>query len=140
MSIATDRPHAEIRSAAAPYHTDILIGRHSLTADEPLEMGGHDDGPTPTELLVASLGACTSITLRMYAQRKGWPLEAVDVNVVFERDEAEQPLFRRTITLRGDLTPEQRERLLLIANQCPVHKLLAAPINIVTAFTPTPSS
>lgn len=136
MAIPTTRPSADVRSAAPFYHTDLHIRHHLVVADEPTDLGGNDDGPTPTELLVASLAACTSITVRAYARRKGWPLEAVDSEVVFERDAANEPLFRQTVSLRGNLTIEQRERLMIIAHQCPVHKLLAAPLNIVTAFTP----
>jgi|SRR5580704_5407689 putative redox protein len=107
----------------------VRIGRHTLTADEPTEAGGHDAGPAPHEWILAGLGACTSMTLELYAARKGWPLEGVEVAVSGDHRDGTFVLTRH-IAVRGELTDEQRARLLEIANKCPVHKSLSGPIRI----------
>ena len=101
------------------YKTTIHAGDHVLISDEPLEHGGKDEGATPSELLLASLGACTAITLRMYANRKAWPLEKVEINLSIQKDMENGVLtttISREISVEGDLTVEQRQRLLTIAN------------------------
>lgn len=126
----------DVRSAVVPYRTTLRTGGgHTLVADEPLADGGLDTGPSPYDLLLASLGACTSITLRMYAARKQWPLEQADVRLTFLRDEAGVPVIQRELVLGGPLTEEQRARLTQIANQCPLHKLLSHPLAISTTLT-----
>ncbi len=116
------------------YLTKINSPTNALFADEPEDVGGTDQGFAPDELFCASLAACTSITLRMYADRKEWPLEAVEVSVRFERSktaDATTTLFRE-IHLQGDLSDEQRQRLISIANLCPMHKTLSNPMVIET--------
>jgi len=111
------------------YQVQFDDGTHTWVADEPPSLGGGDVGPAPFSLLLSSLGACTAITLRMYAQRKGWPLARVRMKLSLDNGR-DGPTIDRQIMLDGDLSGEQRERLLQIANACPVHKLLAGPIAI----------
>lgn len=122
------KPVVVTRRSGQTYTTDMQIRQHQLIADEPSEKGGEDLGPTPMELLLASLASCTAITLEMYAGRKQWPLEGVSVSINREPDsESEQKadLIRQRVTLHGPLTDDQRARLLLIAGRCPVHRLVA---------------
>lgn len=117
------------------YRTEIKIGKHLLIADEPEELGGTDEGPVATELLLSSLGTCTVVTLRMYADRKEWLLDGVEVVLSLnQKTEAGQlsTEIERNIELKGNLSEEQRERLMLIADKCPVHKILSSPIRITT--------
>lgn len=118
--------------------TRIEIRGHTVIADEPGSEGGTNLGPTPTELLLASLGACAAITARLYANRKGWPLEGVEIDLDLERFKApDYPAytgpadmvneFRQRMTFKGDLTADQRQRLLEIAGRCPVHRILTQP-------------
>jgi putative redox protein len=123
------------------YRTEIRAGRHSLVADEPEDVGGTDAGPTPYDYLLAALGSCTGMTLRMYADRKGWPLEEATVRLSHEKihaddcdhcDQADGKVDRieREIDVQGDLTSDQRQRLLEIANKCPVHRTLHGEIDV----------
>jgi len=105
-----------------------------LIADEPEELGGKNLGFSPNELLASALAACTSATLRMYADRKQWPLEEVKMDVLIDYSkEAGETTITRHITLIGQLDDAQRERLLAVANACPVHKILTHPIEINTS-------
>lgn len=120
---------------------EISAGPHTFFADEPASAGGDDSGPDPYELLLSALGACTSMTLLLYARRKQWSLEGVEVRVSHHRDYArdcadcaERPAqidhIERLITLRGELDDTQRARLLEIAGLCPVHRTLTGTIKI----------
>lgn len=115
------------------FRYEIGIRQFQLTADEPIEIGGTDAGPTPTELVFSGLGACKAITLKMYAARKDWPLDAVDAQVEVAQVDRHYRV-RVQLTLTGDLSEEQRERLLEISNKCPVHKLLAPGAEIETVL------
>lgn len=116
------------------YQQQVRIGRHSLLADEPVSVGGEDAGPAPYDYLLAALGACTSMTLRMYAEIKKLPLKAVNVELTHEKikvaGQGEVDHIERTITLDGELSAEQRLRMLEIANKCPMYRTLCAEIRI----------
>jgi aminoglycoside phosphotransferase (APT) family kinase protein/uncharacterized OsmC-like protein len=130
-------------SGAGPYGQVITAGGHQLTADEPAGVGGADSGPTPYDLLLAALGACTAITVRMYAERKGWPLRQVTVRMRHRRIHAEDCVdcetrtgqpdhIERELQFDGELTQAQRVRLLKIAEHCPVHRMLNSEAHITT--------
>ena len=125
---------ARIGGSYPSYATQLVVGHHHLVADEPVDLGGGDTGPAPDELVLAALGTCTAITLRMYAQRKQWPLESVEVSLDFESRTKEKTVIRRTVHLGGPLSQEQRERLLEIANACPVHRILTGAVEVPTAL------
>jgi putative redox protein len=140
---AADGGEVIVRGGPTGFAQEVLAGRHRLAADEPEALGGTDTGPTPYGLLLASLGACTSMTLRMYADRKGWPLEAVTVRLrhdkVHAKDCADCELkeghideIQRVVRVDGPLDDEQRRRLLEIANKCPVHRTLEGEIKVRT--------
>lgn len=119
------------------YQQDITVGQHVLIADEPLSVGGADAGPAPFDFLMAGLGACTSMTLRMYAERKGLALTRVSVALSHEKIDFEgkpRDRINRTITLEGDLSEEQRQRLLEIAEKCPLHRALSQPLLIASSL------
>ncbi len=135
--------HGEVVATtfADGFRTDVHMGRHGLTADEPVAVGGTDRGPTPYDLLSAALATCTSMTLRMYANHKKLDLKSATVRVEHDKvhaedcddcDNAEGKIdeFRRSISLDGDLTVEQRERMLEIADRCPVHRTLHGEIKV----------
>jgi putative redox protein len=119
------------------YQQEVIAGQHRLVADEPLSIGGADAGPAPFDFLMAGLGACTSMTLRMYAERKGIALTGISVNLSHDKltvDGVSRERIVRRITLAGDLDPGQRARLLEIANKCPVHRALGQPLVIESSL------
>lgn len=123
------------RIEQTPYETHISTDTQVIVADEPADVGGGDRGMKPGDLLAASLGACTVITLRMYADRKGWPLTSAVAHVDLENDrEAKRAHFHMRLVLTGDLTPDQRARLLEIADRCPIHRILENPVNFTTTL------
>jgi putative redox protein len=127
--------HAHVSIGTTNYATAVTLGRHSLTCDEPPALGGQDAGPGPSALLAASLAACTAITLRMYAERKQWPLEGVECDVHYTRSKEEPPVIVRTLTLKGALTEEQRSRLADVAERTPVTLTLKSGAAIRTTLT-----
>lgn len=115
------------------YATTITTATNTLVADEPVAHGGGATGLAPEELLAASLASCTSITLRMYADRKQYAVDSIEVNVVVARDNSLNFTgIERKITIHGNITNDERTRLLEIANKCPVHKILSNQITINT--------
>jgi putative redox protein len=134
------------RTGTSGFRTDVTAGRHRVGVDEPASIGGDDTGPTPYDLLLASIGACTAITLQMYARRKGWPLEEAAVSVRTRRSHAADceectanekalaPLrLELRVELRGPLTDEQRTRLMVIAERCPVKQALQRGVDVTAA-------
>lgn len=116
------------------YGVQVVAGHHRLTADEPVSNGGGDTGPAPYELLLASLGACTSITLRMYAGRKEWELGKITVGLRFTRDADKKERIDRRISFSKPLAPEQKARLLEIAGKTPVTRTLLQGLPIETTL------
>lgn len=109
------------------YKTEVDTNDFKFIVDEPKSLGGTEQGPNPGNLLAAALASCTAITLRMYANRKDWPVDSIDVTVDFERNQERQTTeFRREINIKGTLDEKQKSRLLAIANACPVHKTLSS--------------
>jgi putative redox protein len=132
-----------VRGSADGFAQEIHAGRHRIRADEPASAGGTDTGLSPYDLLLAALGACTSMTVGMYARRKAWPLEEVTVHLrhskIYATDcadcetkEGMLDRIERDIHFAGPLTDEQRAKLLEIANKCPVHRTLTSEIEIKT--------
>jgi putative redox protein len=125
---------AIVTTAPGKFRQTVRIGPHTLVADDAVADGGEDAGPAPHEWLLAGLGACTSMTLGVYARRKGLDLRSVEVTVEGSHVDGAFVL-RRHIRVEGDLTDEQRARLLEIANKCPVHKSLTGKIVIESDLT-----
>ena len=125
------------------FQQQVTVGQHRFLADEPVDVGGLDSGPGPYDLVLAGLGACTAMTLRLYAERKALPLERVTVELSHGRIHAADcescetkegmiDRIERAITLRGELDQTQRQRLLEIADKCPVHRTLTSEVDIRT--------
>ncbi|HEU4629383.1 MAG TPA: bifunctional alpha/beta hydrolase/OsmC family protein [Gemmatimonadaceae bacterium] len=144
----TDPTRVTTRTGAEGFRTEIGVRGHTVVADEPAALGGEDAGPTPYDLLVGALGACTSMTLQMYARRKRWPLEEAVVHLrhsrVYAEDQENCPdrpvrldRVERELELVGPLTAEQRQRLLEIADRCPVHRTVEAGIHVETRLAST---
>lgn len=134
-----------VTSGRGKFVVEIAVGGHVIVADEPAALGGNDLGPAPHDFLLAGLGACTAMTLRMYADRKKIPLEAVRVKLDRRKikaadcldcvtTEGEVEEMTREITLIGDLDDATRQRMLEIADKCPVHKTLTGEIKIRTTL------
>lgn len=132
-----------VRGDAAGFGQEIVVGSHRLTADEPIDLGGKNAGPSPYDLLLAALGSCTSMTVSLYARTKKWPLESVTVNLRHskihatdcrdcETKEGKIDRIEREIHFVGTLDAEQQKRLLEIADKCPVHRTLKSEIDIQT--------
>lgn len=121
--------------AGGPFAQNIDVAGHRLRADEEKDKGGEGTGPAPHELLLAALASCTSMTLKLYAERKGWPLRNVQVLVNGATTDAGF-VITRLLSLEGELDAEQRQRLIEIADKCPVHKTLSGTIAIQTSAVP----
>ena len=117
VSVSTD--------GSGPFTNQITFDMTTLLADEPAALGGTGQGPNPHELLLAALGACTSMTLRMYATHKDLPLKQIRVDLTHQKIDG-RDLIQRRIHVEGDLTPEQQQRMLEIAEKCPIHKVITS--------------
>jgi putative redox protein len=137
--------HVSVKSGASGYVQEISVGSHVLQADEPSDLGGSDAGPNPYEFLLAALGACTSMTVRMYAERKKWSLDGVRVSLSHSKVHTEDcancdtevrkiDQIEMEISLPGNLSKDQRKRLMDIASKCPVHRTLTSEIRIRSRF------
>ena len=126
---------AEAENTGGIYTTRMTAKQHVVIADEPLEVGGNDEGAAPGDFLCMSLASCKVITLRMYAQRKNWKIESIKVTVNLVKGanmDSGNNTFYCTLELTGDLTNEQKTRMLEISRACPIHKLLAKPSDILS--------
>ena len=140
----TDAPHdpevvtvSETREGR--FQVRVAAAGATFLADEPVEAGGLGSGPNPYDLLASALGACTAMTLRLYAERKAWPLDRAEVRVLHARTGAGRDRFAREIVLHGSLDGDQRARLLAIANRCPVHRTLENQSEIITVLSQPPT-
>jgi len=120
-----------VETAEGKFGQKVRIGPHEIPADEPREAGGDDTGPEPHELLLAALGVCSSMTVKLYADRKEWPLRSVEVRLTGQSTEAGYRI-ERTLRLEGELTDEQKARIVEIAEKCPVARTLKGTIAIDT--------
>lgn len=132
----SDQARVTVGLGPQAFATLVTARSHSLTADEPGELGGKDTGPTPYELLLSAVGSCKAITAKMYAQRKGWDLQTVKIELTHERPEGRGGPERITASFvfEGDLTDEQRERLLQIAEKCPVQKTITGELSVESSL------
>jgi putative redox protein len=143
---ADNAPDVVVRGDADSFRQEIVVGKHRLTADEPMSAGGGGAGPDPYDYLLTSLGVCTSMTVGLYARRKEFPLENVTVSLrhsrIYAKDceecETREGMLDRIemeIEMTGPLRTEQREKLMEIAAKCPIHRTLTSEINISTRAT-----
>lgn len=127
-----DTASVSAKTESAKYRVRIAAGKNEVIADEPVEKGGGDTGASPYQILLSSLAACTAITLRMYAERKGWDTGEIAVDVSFETEKGDTRITRK-LTFGKTLGEAEHERLLAVANACPVHKVLTGKISVATS-------
>ena len=134
--------HVTVTLKNENYETALTNGRHYLTGDEPVDLGGGDRGPAPYELLLMSLGSCSVVTMKMYAQRKGYEIEHLEMKLTHHKETRDSDsgtsvkvdVIHKKVQLKGNFTQEQRERILQISSMCPVHRILESAIEIKTEF------
>ena len=121
------------------YRTEVRADKHLIIADEPLDVGGKDLGMNPNQFLLASLGTCTVMTLRMYADRKEWPVDSIKVDLtldIVKNLNQQTSYIKRHIFIEGNINDEQKQRMLKIADSCPLHRILTNPIVITSNLLP----
>jgi putative redox protein len=138
MAASIENQVTVTESGNGPYAQFVTAGHHVMGADEPETFGGRDTGASPYEYVAAGLGACTAMTIRMYASRHAWPLQRISVTVRHARTAGDRAgdHFERIIDVGGDLSESQRARLLEIAEKCPVSQTLRRPSSITSSLTP----
>ncbi|MCC3159094.1 OsmC family protein [Hymenobacter sp. 15J16-1T3B] len=151
-ALTSAEPHTVVvRVGADALLADVQAGRHTFVLDEPENVGGQDRGPTPYDMLLSALGACTAITLRLYATQKKWPLTGIEVRLrhrrvhvvdceACESGDARMDEVHKELRLLGELSEEQRQRLEQISHKCPVQKTLMAGVRISTTLLPAEAS
>lgn len=127
-----DTAQVSAKTEAAKYRVRIAAGKNEVIADEPADKGGGDTGFSPYQVLLSSLAACTAITVRMYAERKGWDTGEIDVDVALDTEKGDTNITRK-LTFSKTLAPEEHERLIMVANACPIHKVLTGKIAVTTS-------
>ena len=128
--MAQDLTTVSVRMRGEPYAVDVSTDSHEFVMDVDASKGGNDVGPDPHELLLASLGACTVMTVKMYADRKGWAIDSIDARASHATERTDEGMGHRFVvdmTIKGDLDDDQRARLIDIAHRCPIHKALFEP-------------
>ncbi|MEM9559593.1 MAG: OsmC family protein [Planctomycetota bacterium] len=125
---------ATVRIGNDPYTSTIKTEGHDLVSDEPTNLGGQNAGPSPYGHLLAAIGACKTITMRMYADRKGWALESATVELTHSRERPGVERIDAVITLEGDLSDEQRTRIREIADRCPVHRTITGDLTVASTL------
>lgn len=121
------------------YRTEVTAEKHSIIADEPINTGGKDLGMNPNQLLLASLGTCTVMTLRMYADRKKWPVDSIKVDLtldIVKNLDQQTSYIKRHICIEGNINDDQKQRMLNIADSCPLHRILNNPVVITSNLLP----
>lgn len=127
-----DTAQVSAKTEAVKYRVRIAAGKNEVIADEPAEKGGGDTGFSPYQILLSSLAVCTAITVRMYAERKGWDTGEIAVDVSFETEKGDTKITRR-LSFGKSLGEAEHERLIAVANACPVHKILTGKIAVSTS-------
>ena len=131
-----DKKTAKVTLGSQNYRTTVLVEGHEVIADEPVDLGGRNEGPTATHLLLSSLGSCTAATMRMYAERNDWNLGDISIDMSIEQENRNGQMFSeisREISFGEELSPDQHERMLVIADKCPIHKTLTGELKISTS-------
>lgn len=121
------------------YRTEVRASGHTVVADEPVAVGGKDEGINPNEFLLASLGTCTAMTLRMYADRKSWPVDRICVDLtmdIVKGNDQQTTYIKRHIRIDGNINEHQKQRMLQIADNCPLHRVMTSPIVITSNLVP----
>jgi len=134
----SDHINAEVvETGISPFSVSMVVNDHRLSGDEPEARGGHNLAPSPFDYLLAALGECTAMTVRWYARQKGWPLEAVQVSLTYDKvaghASGRSDIYHKRVTITGDaLSEDQRQKLIEVAGKCPVHRTLTSGVHIET--------